>query len=129
MSVYYPPVEEHENVIRAALRVIGSTHYQRADDPHADAEAQYAEEQLALAARALVQAVDRKEANEQPIGWNPTTAPAEPQEATCAAGLLPLDDLAAPIERCVVRGKHGVHQTTEGRKWTDADAGLEDVNA
>jgi hypothetical protein len=57
MSVYHPPVEEHENVVKAALRVIGSTHYQRADDPHADAEQEYAEEQLALAARALTQAL------------------------------------------------------------------------
>jgi hypothetical protein len=69
MSVYHPPVEEHENVVKAALRVIGSTHYQRADDPHADAEQEYAEEQLALAARALTQAVDRKDPDEQPIGW------------------------------------------------------------
>lgn len=69
MSVYYPPIEEHENVIKAALRVIGSTHYQRADDPHADAELEYAQEQLALAARALVRAVDRKDEDAQPIGW------------------------------------------------------------
>jgi hypothetical protein len=70
MSVYHPPVEEHENVVKAALRVIGSTHYQRADDPHADAEQEYAEEQLALAARALAQAVDRKDPDERPIGWS-----------------------------------------------------------
>jgi hypothetical protein len=120
MSVYYPPVEEHENVIKAALRVIGSTHYQRADDPHADAEAQYAEEQLALAARALVRAVDRKSADEQPIGW---------VETECHAGLLPLKDLSAPIERCIVCGKHDVHQTAGGRKWTNADAGIEELDA
>lgn len=70
MSVYYPPVQEHENVIRAALRVIEGTHYGRASDPHADAEQQYSEEQLALAARALVEAVDRKPADEQPVGWS-----------------------------------------------------------
>lgn len=70
MSVYHPPIEEHENVIQAALRVISSTHYQRADNPHADAEQEYAEEQLALAARALVRAVDRKDADKQPIGWD-----------------------------------------------------------
>ncbi|MFD3516277.1 hypothetical protein [Streptomyces sp. NPDC058657] len=69
MSVYYPPPAEHENLIRAALRVIESTHYQRADDPHADAEVQYAQEQLALAARALTEAVDRQKPDEQPIGW------------------------------------------------------------
>lgn len=70
MSVYYPPVQEHENVIRGALRVIEGTHYGRAEDPHADAEQQYGEEQLALAARALVEAVDRKPADEQPVGWS-----------------------------------------------------------
>lgn len=69
MSVYYPPVKEHENVIKAALRVIGSTHYQRADDPYADAEQEYSQEQLALAARALAEAVDRKPADERPVGW------------------------------------------------------------
>ena len=120
MSVYHPPVEEHETVIKAVLRVIGSTHYQRADDPHADAEQQYAEEQLALAARALVRAVDRKPADEQPIGW---------VEAECHAGLLPLDDLAASVDRCIVRGKHSVHETDGGRKWTNADAGMEELNA
>lgn len=70
MSVYHPPVDEHENVVKAVLRVIGSTHYQRADDPHADAEQEYAEEQLALAARALVRAVDRKDPDKQPVGWS-----------------------------------------------------------
>lgn len=69
MSVYYPPVEQHENVIKAALRVIEGTHYQRADDPHADAEQQYGQELLALAARALVEAVNAKPADEQPVGW------------------------------------------------------------
>lgn len=122
MSVYYPPVEEHENVIKAALRVIGSTHYQRAEDPYASAEQDYAEEQLALAARALVQAVDRKDADEQPIGWV-----AAGEEPGCSAGLLPLDDLKAPVERCIVRGKHDVHQTAEGRKWTNADAEVVDA--
>jgi len=72
MSVYYPPIDEHENVIKAALRVIEGTHYQRADDPYADAEQQYGQEQLALAARALAEAVDRKPADEQPVGWSMT---------------------------------------------------------
>ena len=67
--MYFPPVDEHETVIKAALRVISATHYSRADDPHGDAEHEYAREQLALAARALVAAVDRKPADDQPIGW------------------------------------------------------------
>lgn len=123
MSVYHPPVDEHENLIKAALRVIGSTHYQRADDPHADAEQEYAEEQLALAARALTRAVDRKEPDKQPIGW----VEQEPA-ADCPAGLLPLDDPTAPVERCVVRGTHVVHETAEGRKWTNTDAELEEIS-
>ncbi|MER6092519.1 hypothetical protein [Streptomyces bluensis] len=69
MSVYYPPAQQHEDLIRAALRVIQGTHYARPEDPHADAEAQYGEEQLALAARALTDAVNAKPADQQPIGW------------------------------------------------------------
>ncbi|MEW2393130.1 hypothetical protein AB0933_32695 [Streptomyces venezuelae] len=69
MSVYYPPVEQHETVITTALRVNQGTHYARADNPHADAEAEYGQEQLALAARALAEAVDALPADRQPIGW------------------------------------------------------------
>ena len=124
MNAYHPPVDEHETVIKAALRVIGSTHYQRSGDPYADAEQEYAEEQLALAARALVRAVDRKEPDAQPIGW------VEQETAVdCPAGLLPLDDVTAPVERCVVRVKHLVHETAEGRKWTNTDAELEEITA
>lgn len=46
--------------------------------------------------------------------------------AECPSGLMPLDDLAAPIERCIVRGRHETHETAEGRKWTNADAGIEE---
>lgn len=70
--IYYPPVREHEDLICAALRVIQGTHYARPEDPHADAEQQYGQEQLALAARALVEAVDAKPADEQPVGWAKT---------------------------------------------------------
>jgi hypothetical protein len=70
VTVYFPPADEHDTVIKAALRVIEADHYFRESDPHADAEQQYAAEQLALAARALAQAVDRKPADDQPIGWN-----------------------------------------------------------
>lgn len=70
MAPYYPPFDEHDTVIKAALRVIEADHYARAEDPHADAEQEHASEQLALAARALVQAIDRKPADDQPIGWN-----------------------------------------------------------
>lgn len=114
MSVYYPPVEEHENVIKAALRVIGSTHYQRADDPHADAEQQYGQEQLALAARALVEAVDRKSADEQPVGW---VAGTEEPAATEVEALRQLvKDLADPGP-CYF-DHHGYCQA---HGWTDTD--------
>ncbi|MGW7288974.1 hypothetical protein ACWGH4_26220 [Streptomyces sp. NPDC054847] len=69
MSIYFPPVDQHETLIKAALRVIHATHYSRPDDPHQDAEQAYSDEQLALAARELVRAVDAKPADEQPIGW------------------------------------------------------------
>lgn len=70
MAPFFPPADEHDTVIAAALRVIQADHYARPEDPHADAEQQYAREQLALAARALAQAVDRQPADDQPIGWN-----------------------------------------------------------
>lgn len=70
MGVYYPPAAQHDTVITTALRVINATHYFRAEDPHADAEQEYSQEQLALTARALADAVDRMPADEQPIGWS-----------------------------------------------------------
>ncbi|WP_089117105.1 hypothetical protein [Streptomyces sp. SS07] len=70
--MYFPPHTEHDDVIKAALRVIQATHYYREDDPNAGAEQEYAAEQLALTARALVQAVDSKPEDEQPIGWRGT---------------------------------------------------------
>jgi hypothetical protein len=70
MSIYHPPVNEHETVVATALSVVQATHYSRADDPHEDAAYEYSVEQLALAARALAEAVDRKSADEQPIGWS-----------------------------------------------------------
>ncbi|MEU5322943.1 hypothetical protein AB0G67_40265 [Streptomyces sp. NPDC021056] len=121
MSVYHPPVGEHENVIKAVLRVIASTHYQSASGTHADAEQQYAEEQLALAARALVRAVDRKDPDGQPVGWDKP----EFQPSPCSSGLLPLG--SGPVEPCIVRGRHYVHETADGRKWTNEDASLEEI--
>jgi hypothetical protein len=69
MGIYHPPVDEHETVVSTALHVVQATHYSRADDPHEDAAYEYSIEQLALASRALAEAVDRKPADEQPIGW------------------------------------------------------------
>ncbi|MCX4444766.1 hypothetical protein ACFY9R_29170 [Streptomyces albidoflavus] len=69
MSVYYAPAAAHQKLVAAALDAIQATHYYREEDPHADASREYAEEQLALAARNLARAVDTLPADEQPIGW------------------------------------------------------------
>ena len=54
----------------AALRSIAAHHYERAEDPHAGAEDEYASELLALAARDLVRAVEALPEGERPIGWD-----------------------------------------------------------
>lgn len=61
-------VNAHENVMRAALRVL-SAERGREDDPHFAAELDYAEELLALAARELTRATDALPEDEQPVGW------------------------------------------------------------
>lgn len=115
MSVYYPPVEQHENVVKAALRVIEGTHYARADDPHADAEAQYGQEQLALAARALVEAVGKLPEGEQPIGWT------KGQEATelhhLRQEILLLRSLAQEF-RVPLANAEGGYGEVVVRRWT-----------
>lgn len=58
-----------DNLIQAALRVITATHYQRADGPNAADEADFAQEKLVFAARALVRAVNRMEPAQQPARW------------------------------------------------------------
>jgi hypothetical protein len=69
MGIYHPPVEQHETVVATALGVVQATHYSRTGDRHEDAAYEYAIEQLALASRALAEAVERMPADEQPIGW------------------------------------------------------------
>lgn len=58
-----------QNLLMAALRVIRSSMdiEQRADSA---AEAEYADEQLALAARELAEATDALAPEWQPVGWN-----------------------------------------------------------
>lgn len=53
-------------VIHAALRVLCKD-YDFEPGPYSDAEAEYAVEQLALAARDLVKAVDASD--RKPVGW------------------------------------------------------------
>jgi hypothetical protein len=62
--------EAQEMVEAAALRSISAHHYARAGDPHADAESEYADEMLALAARELVHAVEALPEGKRPIGWD-----------------------------------------------------------
>jgi hypothetical protein len=68
------PVQARIRLVQAALRVLLADH----TEPHAwaDAEAEYAGEELALAARDLVTAIDTLPAGRQPIGWtHPQTNP------------------------------------------------------
>ena len=53
------PSTERDTLILAALRVIHADHYQRDEDPNADAEAEYADGRLAEAARAYTDALDK----------------------------------------------------------------------
>lgn len=59
---------QHE-LIRAALRCLTVDHA-RSDDANSDADAEYAYEQLALAARDLTEAVERLEPTDRPVGWS-----------------------------------------------------------
>ncbi len=63
------PVTARERLLRAALRCISATLAGESAD--ADADSEYADEQLALAARDLVAATDATDAGRQPVGWAP----------------------------------------------------------
>lgn len=57
----------HHRVMQAAVHVLSSTY---ADEgPYADAQAEWADEQLELAARELALAVAADEENPKPVGW------------------------------------------------------------
>jgi hypothetical protein len=70
MKAYWPPATEQTALINAALRLIQADHYSRENDPHGDAESEYAAEKLALAARALARVVHAKPPKERPIHWD-----------------------------------------------------------
>lgn len=59
------PVEATERLLRAALRCLGARH--ALESANADAESEYADEQLALAARDLFRATEASD--RQPVGW------------------------------------------------------------
>lgn len=64
-------IETRVALLSAALRVLQSE-YIPPDDPTGGWEAEYVEEQLALAARDHVKAVDAQPKNDQPVGWSDT---------------------------------------------------------
>lgn len=66
----YPVPAEQEKLIRAVLRSIFADHYPEESNPHADAESEYAAEQVAIAARDLTDAVNTLDPNRRPIGWH-----------------------------------------------------------
>lgn len=81
----YPSYESavaHDNLIRTALRAIATDHYGDDASPYADADSEHASEKLALAARALVRAVDALPEDQQPIGWAEPAVPAGAEETS-----------------------------------------------
>jgi hypothetical protein len=74
MSLYQSPPEIHQ-LVSGVLRLIHATHYADESSPHWDAEREYSAEQVALAARELVRAVDALPEDQRPIGWD-TAQPA-----------------------------------------------------
>lgn len=77
MHPSYESAVAHDALVRAALRVITADHYGDDASPYADADSEHASEKLALAARALVRAVDALPEADQPIGWPAPTAEAD----------------------------------------------------
>lgn len=69
MSLYQSPPQAHQ-LVSAVLRLVHSTHYADEASPHWAAEVEYSAEQVALAARALVRAVDALPEDQRPIGWD-----------------------------------------------------------
>ena len=60
-----------DDVVSAALRLLSAERYlDRKPDAYSAAEAEYARELLARAARTLTQATDALPAGHQPVGWS-----------------------------------------------------------
>lgn len=70
MSLYPPPQPQTYQLMAAVLRQIQANHYSDESSPHWDAEREYSAEQVALAARDLVRAVNALPADQRPIGWD-----------------------------------------------------------
>jgi hypothetical protein len=98
--------DARERVIRAVLRVLESEHEER-PHAHSAAEAEYAGEQLALAARELAEAVDALPREQQPVGWDRT--------APCPRG-YPLGGERPRVDWCRLNAGHkGLHESSEER--------------
>lgn len=78
MSLYPLPQPQTQQLVTAVLRQIQANHYADEASPHWDAEREYSAEQVALAARALVRAVDALPEYQRPIGWDTDPQQAEP---------------------------------------------------
>lgn len=85
MSLYPSPQPQTYRLMSAVLRQIQANHYSDEASPHWGAEREYSAEQVALAARALVRAVDALPENQRPIGWD--------------TGRLETDEMHARIQR------------------------------
>lgn len=124
MGIYHPPVEEHERVVSTALHVVQATHYSRADDPHEDAAYEYGIEQLALAARDLTEAVERKPADEQPIGWSKDRDP-EPRIVAICGSTRFMEEMTEADVRETAAGnivvKPGCNMKQPHELWADPD--------
>lgn len=120
----FPVPTAQDKLIRAVLRSIFADHYPEESNPHADAESEYAAEQVAIAARDLTRAVDALDPDRQPIGWDNPAEPAKPATtwtgpdgtvydlghgwydrfgslAVCIGWIVPFDGERVPfIERC-----------------------------
>jgi hypothetical protein len=81
MSLYPPPQQPVQQLMSAVLRQIQANHYSDEASPHWDAEREYSAEQVALAARDLVRAVDALPEDQRPIGWD-TEVPQEDVDTT-----------------------------------------------
>src|SRR5690348_12711959 len=91
-------------LIHASLRALAADY---ADPPPwADAEAESADDDLAIAARDLTAVVDALPADQQPIGWQPTTP-------------APVRDLLADVRSVFA-------DTERGLPWTEIAARLAD---
>lgn len=60
----------------ATLWAILALDHARTEDPHADASSELADEQLALACRDVVRAINAGSKDEWPVGWDETASEA-----------------------------------------------------